>query len=109
MAGSLRPADTQKRFLTCEKKFRFLPLKNQRLYEVDLPEYIRTIEPLQELHTRYPHGTKGGSPLEAHPVPVTLGEGVPSLACHPQAVQLHLRCSGADTHYGSHDDGLHVI
>jgi len=62
MAGSLRPADNQKRFLTCEKKFRFLPLKNQRLYEVDLPEYIRTIEPLQELHKAHVVKIKGKPP-----------------------------------------------
>lgn len=41
------------------EKFRFLPLKNQQLYEVDSPEDIRTIEPLQELHKTHVVKIKG--------------------------------------------------
>lgn len=31
-------------------KFGFTPLKNQQVHEVDLPEHVRTIEHLRELH-----------------------------------------------------------
>jgi len=36
-----------------------MPLKNQQLYKVTLPEYIRTIEPLQELHKTHVVKIKG--------------------------------------------------
>jgi hypothetical protein len=31
-------------------KFGFAPLKDQQVHEVELPEHVRTIEQLQELH-----------------------------------------------------------
>ncbi len=34
-------------------KFGFAPLKNQYVHEVDLPEQIKTLEHLQQMHKTY--------------------------------------------------------